>query len=396
MQSKSAIVIGAGIVGLAMARSLAVRGYAVTVFERHGKAIGASIRNFGMIWPVGQPNGALYDRALVSKSIWKEIAKEMGLWYEEKGSLHLAYNDLEWAVMNQFAIANKGIRPVRTLTPGETLKKSEAVNIDGLKGALFCEDEMIIESRIAIPLLSAYLHDKYGVQFYYNSAISLVQYPFVCSGRKSWSADLIFICGGADFETLYPDVFSSSGLTKCKLQMMRLVAQPDNWRIGPALCGGLSLAHYKSFEIAPSLQDLKSYFQKEMPEYLQWGIHVMLCQDSQGELTIGDSHEYGLVQDPFNKQFINRMIIDYLKKFVVIKDWDLSQCWNGTYSKLTSGKSEFIHQPEEGVTIVNGMGGAGMTLSFGLAEDILNSFTSQSQTGEHLTSYFHNDLFIQR
>ena len=113
MQHKSAIVIGAGILGLAITRSLAMRGYKVTVFERSEKCVGASIRNFGMIWPVGQPNGLLYERALRSKSIWKEVGKEAGLWYEEKGSLHLAYNDAEVAVINEFAESNKSIRPVK-------------------------------------------------------------------------------------------------------------------------------------------------------------------------------------------------------------------------------------------------------------------------------------------
>src|SRR3954467_13349875 len=102
MPHKSAIVVGAGILGLALARSLAVRGYKVMVFERNEKAVGASIRNFGMIWPVGQPNGLLYERALRSKAIWKQLCREAGLWFDEVGSLHLAYNDLELNVMKEF------------------------------------------------------------------------------------------------------------------------------------------------------------------------------------------------------------------------------------------------------------------------------------------------------
>jgi len=70
---KSAIVIGAGIVGLATARALGARGYRVTVFERDEKAVGASIRNFGMVWPIGQPVGKLYDRAMKSRGFWKEL-----------------------------------------------------------------------------------------------------------------------------------------------------------------------------------------------------------------------------------------------------------------------------------------------------------------------------------
>src|SRR5215472_2982433 len=115
MPHKNAIVIGSGILGLAIARSLAVRGYKVTVFERTGKCVGASIRNFGMVWPVGQPNGLLYERALRSKSIWKEVCAEAGLWFDEVGSLHLAYNKLEQDVINEFAETNKNARAVKVL-----------------------------------------------------------------------------------------------------------------------------------------------------------------------------------------------------------------------------------------------------------------------------------------
>lgn len=373
MQQRSAIVIGAGIVGLAMARSLAERGYSVTVFERNEKAVSASIRNFGMVWPVGQPNGLLYDRALRSKSIWQQVCREAGLWSDEVGSLHLAYTDLEYTVMREFAEANRANRPVAVLTAEQALQKSPAVNPHGLKGALWSADEMIVESRIAIEKIPAYLTEKYGVEFYFNTAINQVEYPTVFSGKQSWSADEIFICSGAEFETLYPEVFAENNFTKCKLQMMRIEAQEGNWRIGPSLCGGLSMIHYKAFESAASLPQLREYYHATMPDYIKWGIHVMVSQNGEGELTIGDSHEYGLVHDPFDRQFINRLIVDYLKQFANFKSWNIAQSWNGIYPKKTDGKTDFVHSPESGVIIVNGMGGAGMTLSFGFAEEVIGN-----------------------
>jgi FAD dependent oxidoreductase TIGR03364 len=374
MAGKSAIVIGAGIVGLSMARSLAERGYQVTVFERNEKAVGASIRNFGMIWPIGQPNGQLYERALLSKSIWKKVCDEAGLWYNEAGSLHVAYNDLEWQVINEFVDANKHIRPVSALSVQRALQKSVAINPQNLKGALWSADEMIIEARVAIERLPVYFNRKYGVMFHFNTAITSVEHPWVLSGKNKWSAEEIYVCSGSDFETLYPEIFLANYFTKCKLQMMRLTTQPDKWKMGPSLCGGLSLIHYKSFEVSNSLLSLKKYYEQTMPEYLQWGIHVMVSQNAEGELTIGDSHEYGLVHDPFDKQFINQLILRYLKTFARFENWEIIESWNGIYPKKTDGKTDFICRPEEGVTIVNGLGGAGMTLSFGMAEEVLKRY----------------------
>jgi len=371
MAKKNAIVIGAGIVGLAMSRSLSEKGFAVTVFERNEKAIGASVRNFGMIWPIGQPIGNLYERALRSKSIWKHVCCEAGLWHNEVGSLHLAYSDLEWDVLQQFTDADKSKRPVAAINADEALSKSEAVNPNGLKGALWSADEMIVESRVAIEKLPEYLTEKYGVVFHFNTAINNISYPYVHSGKQSWQADMIYVCSGPDLETLYPEVFAASYFTKSKLQMMRFIMQPGGWRIGPSLCGGLSLIHYKGFESAGSLPVLKKYYEENMPDYIKWGIHVMVSQNAEGELTIGDSHEYGLVFDPFDKVFINKLIIDYMKQFAVFKDWSIIQSWHGIYPKRTNGEVDFIYSPEQGVTIVNGLGGNGMTLSFGLAEEVV-------------------------
>src|ERR1700750_961012 len=88
-------VIGAGILGLAHTYQLARRGRRGIVFERDGKASGASVRNFGMLWPVGQPFGTLRDLAKKSLEFWIELLQAGGIWHERTGSLHLAYRDDE-------------------------------------------------------------------------------------------------------------------------------------------------------------------------------------------------------------------------------------------------------------------------------------------------------------
>ena len=73
------------------------------VFERNPRARGASVRNFGMLWPIGQPFGPLRRLAMRSLQIWLDVLESSGLWHERTGSLHLAYRDDEAQVLREFA-----------------------------------------------------------------------------------------------------------------------------------------------------------------------------------------------------------------------------------------------------------------------------------------------------
>jgi FAD dependent oxidoreductase TIGR03364 len=374
---KSAIIIGAGIVGLATARALALRGYKVTVFERSQRAVGASVRNFGMVWPIGQPTGELYEMALRSRSIWKECCTEAGIWHNENGSLHLAYHDDEWAVLEEFVAENQAVRPaVALLLKKQVREKSTVAVLKGLHGALWSSDEVIVDPREAIAKLPSYFTEKHGVEFQFGVAVTEVQPGRVRTGDGRWhEADRIFICSGQDFETLYPQVFAQSGITRCKLQMMRTAAQPA--RLGASLCAGLTLTHYKAFEKLPSLPALRKRFETEMPAYLKWGIHVLVSQNQAGEATLGDTHEYGLYHDPFDRSELNELVIRYLETFCRLPKPQVAETWHGIYPKMKDGKNWFHHGPEPGVAILNGLGGAGMTLSFGLADQVAAGYDSK-------------------
>lgn len=372
-QQPKALIVGAGIVGLATARALSNKGFDVHVYERTGIAVGASIRNFGMVWPIGQPSGTLYQRAMRSRAIWKSISEAGAFWHDPVGSLHLAYEEDEWTVLQELQNLFHEERGVSLLNKDSLEKIAPAVVTAGLKGGLFSNTEVIVDPRQAIRSLPGYLEQTAAVQFHWGQCVTAAGSGFIIAGNQRIEADLVFICSGADFETLYPEHFAKAPLTKCKLQMLRMPAQPGNWRIGPASCGGLSLIHYKSFLAAPSLQALRKRYEQEYPEYIKWGIHVMVSQNREGELTVGDSHEYGLTHDPFDRAQINHLILSYLKRFARFKDEQVTETWNGVYAKATDGATEIFLSPEPGVYILNALSGAGMTLSFGLAEEVVEN-----------------------
>ena len=375
MTEKSAdvVVIGGGIVGLAIAYHAAKAGKKVTLIERSVQAQGASIRNFGLIWPIGQPAGPLLDRALRSRRTWLEVAPEAGIWLNQNGSLQLAHHDDEWGIINEFYETNatNGF-DVELISPTSAIELSPGVKPANLKGGLLSRTECTVDPRDAISKLPGFLEKKFGVELVFGTAVQAVDGDKVITASATWRAEKIFVCSGADFETLFPAVFRASGITKCKLQMMRTGPQPLGWKLGPSLCAGLTLLHYAAFRSCSGLAALQTRAAAEMPELVKWGIHVLVSQNGLNELVLGDSHEYGLSLSPFDREDINALILSYLHTFFEAPVPTIQERWHGIYPKL-EGKTEFVAQVNDHTTIVNGLSGAGMTLSFGLAEEIIGS-----------------------
>ncbi|MGL6074760.1 MAG: TIGR03364 family FAD-dependent oxidoreductase [Fimbriiglobus sp.] len=363
-------VVGGGIVGLAWAWLAAERGQKVVVFERDAKAQGATIRNFGMLWPIGQELGVNYNRAMRSRKRWLRLQQEAGLWLERCGSWHLAHHELESQILGEFAgLATEQGVEAEVVSAKDVLTRFPAANPEGLVSGLYSPTECVVEPREVPEKLAAHLAKKYGVVFEKNTTIHQIEMPELAStdGRR-WRAKQVFVCSGVDFQTLFPNTYRETGLRTCKLQMVATGTQPAGWKLGGHVAGGLTLCHYKAFVNCPTLPEYRAYVKANYPDHVRFGIHVMASQNSEGHIVIGDSHEYDEDISIFWRADIDELILQYLKTLVRLPDWHLARSWAGFYAKHPTDIITY-REPQPGCTVVAGVGGAGMTLSFGFAED---------------------------
>lgn len=363
-------VVGAGILGLAHAYLAARKGRSVVVFERGGKASGASVRNFGQIWAIKEPPD-LIEVAVRSRELWREILQQARIPYFSTGSLLVAYRNDETEVAREFSeLAPPLGYECKWLSRAGVLTKSQAVVAEGLQGGLWGPEEITVDPRLIAGQLPGFLAEQLGVCFRHGCAVRSIVLPVIEAGTERWEVDYAIVCCGDDLETLYPALLSDSGLTRCKLQMMRTRPQPDGWQLGPSLAAGLTLRFYPAFRICSGLPRLKERIAQETPEYDKWGIHGLVSQTMQGELTLGDSHEYGVSVDIFDKAEVDELILGYVRTFLRAPNLEILQRWHGVYTKHP--EKPFISlSPTEHVRVITAVGGSGMTLSFGLAEQTI-------------------------
>jgi FAD dependent oxidoreductase TIGR03364 len=368
MSNFDLVVVGAGIVGLGVALAAARKGKRVAVVERNARAVGASIRNFGFVTVSGQRAGAHWARARRSRDIWAEIVGDAGIEVLHRGLVMPAYRPEAEAVLDAFLDTEMGA-DCRRIDRQEALERVPAIRPDGMRAALWSPHELRVESREALPRLAAWLEERHGVTFLWNTAVRSVEGDRVETSRGPLRADATVVCPGDDFSTLFPERIAPHGLRVCTLQMLRIrPARPVAF--GAAVMSDLSFGRYEGFSALPEGQALVVKLVQELPELHQAGIHVIAVQSADGSLVVGDSHVYGDAPAPFAREEIDRLILDQFDRMLDLPGRAIVERWTGTYAS-SSDEVVLVDRPADNLRLVMVTGGTGASTGFALGEQVV-------------------------
>ena len=361
-------VVGAGIVGLACALAAARRGKRVVVIDRDAQANGASVRNFGFITITGQERGDMWARAKRSRDVWVEVAEAAGIDLIHRGLVMAVRRPESMVLLETFLATEMG--------DGCELLDAKALKADHgylagsqLLGGLWSPHEVRVESRQAIPAVAAWLAERYGVTFMRQTAVVGVETGKVFTTQGTIEADCVAVCPGDDLISLFPERVGAYGVTRCKLQMLRL-ADPG-FRLSGAVMSDLGLVRYAGYAALPQAQAVRARLEAEQADQLANGIHLIVVQSADGSLVVGDSHHYGPTPDPFASEAVDQLILDEYEAVFGHAPPPVRERWTGTYASA-SDRTVLIDQPCQDVRLVMVTTGAGASTGFALGEEVVD------------------------
>ncbi len=361
-------VVGSGIVGLASALAAARRGKRVVVIDRDAQANGASVRNFGFITITGQERGDMWARAKRSRDVWVEVAEAAGIDMIHRGLIMAVRRPESMVLLEAFLQTEMG--------QGCEILDAKALKADHgylagseLLGGLWSPHEVRVESRQAIPAVAAWLDDHHGVTFMRQTAVVGVETGKVVTTKGVIEADCVAVCPGDDLISLFPERVAAYGVTRCKLQMLRL-ADPG-FRLSGAVMSDLGLVRYAGYAALPQAHAVRARLEAEQAAQLANGIHLIVVQSADGSLVVGDSHHYGPTPDPFASEAVDQLILDEYEAVFGLSAPPVQERWTGTYASA-SDRTVLIDQPCQDVRLVMVTTGAGASTGFALGEEVVN------------------------
>lgn len=364
-------VMGAGIIGLAHAHEARRRGLTVVVVDRDERPVGASVRNFGHLFFTCAASGEPLECAMRARERWLELGQRAGMWMEDAGTVIVARAEDELAVLE--AVAAQSERGARMLSAAE-VGGMVPIATEGVVGGFHGTRDLRVDPRSAAASLAALLEDDPQAQVLWRTHVHDVEPGVIHGHGLRVQADAIIVCPGPDYRHLPPSLRPGlEPLTLCQLQMLR-VAPPAGRRYRNALATGYSLVRYPAFRDEPTAQLLRERLQRERPELLEAGIHLLITQLPEGDLVIGDTHTYADTLPPFGRERLDEILLEEAGSLLGAQSLQVRERWHGIYPSTTGGDhgNFLVAAPLPGVRVVENVAGIGMTLSLGQAPLVLD------------------------
>jgi FAD dependent oxidoreductase TIGR03364 len=176
------------------------------------------------------------------------------------------------------------------------------------------------------------------------------------------------MCPGDDLTGLFAERLAHYDLTRCKLQMLRL-ANPG-FLLPGAVMSDLGLLRYAGYSRLPEATALRARIEAEQPGELAHGVHLIVVQNADGSLIVGDSHDYAVTPDPFASEHVDQLILAEFAAATGRPAPTVLERWTGTYASAAD-RTMLIDAPSPGVRIVMITSGSGASTGFAIGEEVI-------------------------
>ena len=362
MERSDIIIIGAGVIGLAIASEIGQKDKDVTVVERHptfGQE--SSSRNSEVIHSgLYYPEGSLKARLCVEgKRFLYQLCEEQNIPHKRLGKLIVATNDPEVENLEKLISRgkNNGVEDLNLLTKSE-IKKIEP-NIQAIC-AIHSPSTGIVDTHQLMRYLEYSAKEK-GVMFAYNCEVIGIE-----KKEEGYQIDICDV-DGKSLTIFSPILINSSGLHSDKTaQMVGIDIEKAGYKLH--YCKG------EYFRVKGSKSGFINQLVYPAPGDISLGIHTAI--DLQGQLKLGPNafyvEEINYDVDPSHKL----EFYESTKRFLpFIESDDLSPDMAGIRPKLQEpggSEEDFIisHEVEKGLPgLINliGIDSPGLTASLTIA-----------------------------
>lgn len=361
------VVVGGGIFGTLHAYLALERGADVVHLERDLVPMGASVRNFGLVWVSGRAEGRETDLALRARELWEALAEDVpDIRFRANGSFTLLANDQELEVAHRaLRRPSAALRGLDLMNRAEVLMRNPVVRGQFIAG-LHCERDAAVESRVALSALRHAMISSGRYTYLAGREMVGVRDGAVIDHRGEVHAgDRVFLCLGAYLSGFARELLESEPVRSVRLQMAETEPLADT--LTTSIANGDSFRYYPQFR-----GDALEVLAEQERTAAHYAIQLLVQQRCHGGLTIGDTHEGdrpGVFDAPDRPMDI---IVAAARQLIGPAMPRIERRWTGVYSQMDPARSDEVYLRRDvasGVTVVTGAGGRGMTLAPAIAEE---------------------------